>query len=413
MCCVAVMLASLATQAWQMLLAQGLMFGCAETMIYLSAVNVISQWFLKRRGTAFGIAVAGSGVGGLAIAPLCQVLIDKLGWQWCLRVLGFVIIATCSLGALVYRKEPPSRRKQVERRASMKSEDYEAAKKANEKTNLKKRKVKFFDVTYFKDRNFLILYIASGIGIFGFFCGSLAMRRGLARNRLTPLSPNLPSPHSHSHRCLCLFSRLRRTRRNVPANRLARSGSRQRRFRRRPHRARLGWRQAWLPQLVHFLPAHVSHYHAVLAVGEDGGCVDCGLLFVWVLCRWVGRRESRGTSTRYIVCQIIDHAQSKGGYISLLPVMMSNSLFRDDPGVAGRLGMQMSSTLIGSIAGTPIAGAILDANTTTDPVTGARYTNFTPMIMYAGFVMLFGNSLNLLIKGNVAEWKWANFWKKI
>jgi hypothetical protein len=69
-----------------------------------------------------------------------------------------------------------------------------------------------------------------------------------------------------------------------------------------------------------------------------------------------------------------------GGYISLLPVMMSASLWPGDPAVAGRLGMQMSSTLIGSIAGSPIAGAILDANTTIDPVTGAKWSNYTPMV---------------------------------
>jgi hypothetical protein len=51
--------------------------------------------------------------------------------------------------------------------------------------------------------------------------------------------------------------------------------------------------------------------------------------------------------------------------------------------------------------------------TTVDPVTGAKWSDYVPMIMYGGFVMLFGNSLNLLLKGVLAEWKWKNFFKRI
>ena len=49
----------------------------------------------------------------------------------------------------------------------MKSEDFEAMKKANEKVDLRKKKMKIFDFSYFKDIKFLLLYVASGIGIFG------------------------------------------------------------------------------------------------------------------------------------------------------------------------------------------------------------------------------------------------------
>lgn len=92
--------------------------------------------------------------------------------------------------------------------------------------------------------------------------------------------------------------------------------------------------------------------------------------------------------------------------------MMGNTLFPADPGIAGRLGMQMSSTLVASIAGTPIAGAILDRYTTIDPVTGVKSSNFTPMILYAGIVMLLGNGLNVIIKGNMAKWTLKGFMKR-
>ncbi|KAF9203629.1 hypothetical protein BGZ59_001518, partial [Podila verticillata] len=54
----------------------------------------LTQWFNKRRGLASGISVAGSGIGGAALAPLNRFLISKVGFRWALRVMGlsFVVI---------------------------------------------------------------------------------------------------------------------------------------------------------------------------------------------------------------------------------------------------------------------------------------------------------------------------------
>lgn len=169
-CGLALILGSFSTQTWHILLSQGLMFGCFETLIYLSAVNAVSSWFLRRRGTAFGLAVAGSGIGGFAVTPTAQSLIDALDWRWSLRVIAFVIMGVSSLCSLVYLRVPPSRRrKEIERRASMKSEDWELAKEHAAKSDLRKRPIKIFDITYFKDVNFTILYVSSAIGMFGYF----------------------------------------------------------------------------------------------------------------------------------------------------------------------------------------------------------------------------------------------------
>ena len=35
-----------------------------------------------------GIAASGSGLGGFFLAPLSQFLVDRLGLQWTLRILG-------------------------------------------------------------------------------------------------------------------------------------------------------------------------------------------------------------------------------------------------------------------------------------------------------------------------------------
>jgi MFS family permease len=51
--------------------------------------TLISNWFEKKAGLAMGIALAGIGFGGLAIAPLGALLIEWLGWR-----LAYVALAS-------------------------------------------------------------------------------------------------------------------------------------------------------------------------------------------------------------------------------------------------------------------------------------------------------------------------------
>ena len=57
---------------------------------------LISYWFVKRRGTAIGIASMGQGLGALIMVPLTQYLIGEIGWR-----LTFVVTASLILVAVV------------------------------------------------------------------------------------------------------------------------------------------------------------------------------------------------------------------------------------------------------------------------------------------------------------------------
>lgn len=65
---------------------------CPIGLVFFSSISVTAQYFEKRRGLANGIAVAGSGIGGLALAPLIRMLITKVGFRWCLRITGFAVL---------------------------------------------------------------------------------------------------------------------------------------------------------------------------------------------------------------------------------------------------------------------------------------------------------------------------------
>jgi MFS family permease len=73
----------------------------------IPTVYSVSDWFEKKRGTATGIMMVGVGLGGLTMAPLTRVLIDKLGWET-----TFVVYAVATsvilipVSALILKRRP-------------------------------------------------------------------------------------------------------------------------------------------------------------------------------------------------------------------------------------------------------------------------------------------------------------------
>ncbi|KAF8940715.1 hypothetical protein BGZ58_005043 [Dissophora ornata] len=88
-------LASFSTKLWHLYVTQGVLFGIGASLAYYPAIAVPSQYFVKNRGLAIGIAVSGTGLGGFALAPLTNALIDKVGIFWTLRILGLMIFVVC------------------------------------------------------------------------------------------------------------------------------------------------------------------------------------------------------------------------------------------------------------------------------------------------------------------------------
>ncbi|KAF8079387.1 MFS general substrate transporter [Lyophyllum atratum] len=81
-------LASFATRLWHLYLTQALLYGIGSSMYYFPIMSITPIYFDKHRGFAMGVILAGSGVGGLVIAPVLQILLDKYGVHWALRILG-------------------------------------------------------------------------------------------------------------------------------------------------------------------------------------------------------------------------------------------------------------------------------------------------------------------------------------
>ena len=98
------MMLSLCTAYWQVLLAQGFMVGIGGGCLYVPAVAIMPTYFSKKIGLALGLAASGSSTGGIIYPITFYKLIDKVGFPWTVRTLGFTALATLVIPLLVMRE---------------------------------------------------------------------------------------------------------------------------------------------------------------------------------------------------------------------------------------------------------------------------------------------------------------------
>lgn len=68
-------------QLWQWYVA-GVVLGIAGALVFVVASTVlIENWFIEKRGTALGIAMCGSGIGGVIFPIIGNALIETIGWR--------------------------------------------------------------------------------------------------------------------------------------------------------------------------------------------------------------------------------------------------------------------------------------------------------------------------------------------
>ena len=78
------------TTYWQVFLAQGICIGIGYSLVFVPSLTILSTYFLRNRSTAIGIAVTGSGTGGLAVTAIAQQLLPKAGFATTVMVMGGV-----------------------------------------------------------------------------------------------------------------------------------------------------------------------------------------------------------------------------------------------------------------------------------------------------------------------------------
>jgi MFS family permease len=102
-------LASAAQELWQIYLTYSLGVGVGVGLAYVPAIGAVQRWFIKRRGMASGLAVAGIGAGTLAVPLLSAGTIDLWGWRETYLLLAALVLVA-GLPAAFFIEHSPDRR---------------------------------------------------------------------------------------------------------------------------------------------------------------------------------------------------------------------------------------------------------------------------------------------------------------
>ncbi|CAG7931576.1 unnamed protein product [Penicillium olsonii] len=101
------MMVSVSTQYYQIFLSQGIVSAFGSSAIFNSCISSVVSWFKHRRSYAFGVMVSGSSLGGVIMPIMMNELIPRVGFQWTMRIIGFMILGLLAITVCTVRPYLP------------------------------------------------------------------------------------------------------------------------------------------------------------------------------------------------------------------------------------------------------------------------------------------------------------------
>lgn len=100
-------LLGLVQSLWQLYLLNALAALGVTCVAWLPNQTLVANWFSRRRGMAMGVALSGIGFGGLAMAPLAALLIERFGWRVAyVSLASLVLLIVVGVVMVVVRTRP-------------------------------------------------------------------------------------------------------------------------------------------------------------------------------------------------------------------------------------------------------------------------------------------------------------------
>ncbi|TWW56967.1 monocarboxylate transporter 2-like isoform X1 [Takifugu flavidus] len=167
------MLASFGTSIIHLYLCVGIISGFGLAFNLQPALTIIGKYFHVKRPLANGLAMTGSPVILSTLAPLNQFLYDTYGWRGSFRILSAIVLNCCVAGSLM---RPVKMQQNGEAQQKSPSEEEEAEQNTDKLLTKDSQSDKeqgclqrFFDISLFKHRGFLIYLAGNVVMFFGFF----------------------------------------------------------------------------------------------------------------------------------------------------------------------------------------------------------------------------------------------------
>ncbi|PON27771.1 hypothetical protein TGAM01_v203538 [Trichoderma gamsii] len=105
----ALALSSFCTTVPQLIVTQGILYGVGSCFAYCPCTLYIDEWFVRRKGLAYGIVWSAAGAGGVILPLVLQALLDSLGFQNAVRVAaGILFVFSFPLTILIKPRLPYS-----------------------------------------------------------------------------------------------------------------------------------------------------------------------------------------------------------------------------------------------------------------------------------------------------------------
>ncbi|KAI0430435.1 MFS general substrate transporter [Xylaria sp. FL1042] len=102
-------LASLATATNTLIVLQGALYAIGGAIAYCPTILYIEEWFVARKGMAYGIVWSGEGLASAVLPLILQRLLSEYGHKTTLRASGIAIFAVCApLSIYIKPRLPPS-----------------------------------------------------------------------------------------------------------------------------------------------------------------------------------------------------------------------------------------------------------------------------------------------------------------
>ena len=101
---VALVASSFSASVADLLVSQGILYAIGGTMLYTPTILFLDEWFIRRKGLAFGIMWAGTGMSGVIIPFVMNWCLYKYGFATMLRAWAVVLVVLT--GPLLFFVKP-------------------------------------------------------------------------------------------------------------------------------------------------------------------------------------------------------------------------------------------------------------------------------------------------------------------
>ncbi|KAJ2969685.1 hypothetical protein NUW58_g9925 [Xylaria curta] len=105
----ALALSSFATTTTHLILSQGVFYGLGGSLAYCPCIMYLNEWFVKKKGLAYGIMWSGTSLAGVILPLLLESLLGSLGFRNTLRLwAGLLFALTAPMSFFIKPRLPPS-----------------------------------------------------------------------------------------------------------------------------------------------------------------------------------------------------------------------------------------------------------------------------------------------------------------